>query len=94
MRRFLHQLRLAMLSGIVATGFAGARVASAEANAYCDADFNHDGRVTLQEYESWAGEPPDGRKRRQRRFKELTPRNWISTPRVSRLQHLDGARAA
>lgn len=75
MPRFPHKLPLvAIISVMAATGVAGARVASARAQAYCAADMNRDRRVTLQEYESWAIDrllAANGAW--AQRFKELTP---------------------
>jgi hypothetical protein len=75
MARFPHKLPLvAIVSVIAATSVAGARVASAQVKPYCAADMNSDGRVTLQEYESWATNrlmAVNGA--RAQRFKELTP---------------------
>ena len=84
MRRFTFQKPPLVMAGVVlATGLAGARIANAQEKPYCAADANHDGRVTLQEFESWATDrlmAADGP--RAQRFKELTPQQQAAV-----LQH-------
>jgi len=74
MLRFFSQPPLAIVIVIAVAGFTGARVASAQSEVYCAADINHDGRVTLQEYESWArNRLMVANGARAQRFEELSP---------------------
>lgn len=89
MQRFPCQLAVAIIGGIAVTGFAGARVAGAQAQAYCAADINHDGRVTLEEFESWArNRLMAANGARAQRFKELTPQRQ-ATALQHRFEKLD-----
>lgn len=74
MPRLPHQKPFAIVAVILVTGFTGARTASAQEKPYCAADVNHDGRVTLQEFESWAtSRLMAANGARAERFKQLTP---------------------